>query len=51
MSLDLKGAGFHLQKYKKSFLLKKHQEFFFLRVTKFHIPKHKEFFRGGFVYF
>ena len=41
-----KCRGLFLRKCKKSFLLRKYNNFFNLRVRKFHFPKYKEFFQG-----
>ena len=45
-SPDLKRAGFHFQKYKKSFIFRKYKKFLNLRVRKLHFLKCKEFFSG-----
>ena len=40
--LGLKTAGFHYRKYKKSFLLRKYNKLFNVRVRKLHFLEHKE---------
>ena len=44
--LEVKSSGFHFQKYKKSFLLRKYKNFFNLTSRKFHFWKYKELFSG-----